>query len=287
MKPLRLRLSEATKVAHVPQHITEVDYSLGHILASIYRAPDLREGLVFKGGTALRKAYFHDYRFSLDLDFTAIAGTPSGWNLESALRKVIAQTDEALQEYGPFSLSIQRHLEKQTHPGGQEAFDVHIQFPWHPMPLCNIKLEITYDEPIVSRPLSLPLIHRYEESLDAILYCYSLEEIMAEKLRSLRQAQKKIEERGWGVRERDYYDLWQILRRRGQSLNLEILPAILQEKCQARGVEFIKIEDGFAPLLLSAVEQSWQRGLSEVVADPPPFPQVISELRILLQDVML
>ena len=26
--------------------------------------------LVFKGGTALRKAYFADYRFSADLDFT-------------------------------------------------------------------------------------------------------------------------------------------------------------------------------------------------------------------------
>ena len=264
-----------------------MDYSLGHILASIYQDPDLRESLAFKGGTALRKAYFHDYRFSLDLDFSAIAGTLSGGKLESALRKVIARTQEKLQECGPFSLSIQRRLEKQLHPGGQEAFDAHIQFPWHPMPLCNIKLEITYDEPIVTRPLLLPLIHGYEENLDVFLYCYSLEEVLVEKLRGLRQAQKKIEERGWGARARDYYDLWQILRRRGQSLNLKILPAILQKKCQVRGVEFKRIEDGFAPALLAAVEQSWQRELSEVVADLPPFSQVLSELRVLLRDVML
>ncbi len=44
----------------------EVDYSLGQILASIYQDPDLRESLAFMGGTALRKAYFHDCRFSLE-----------------------------------------------------------------------------------------------------------------------------------------------------------------------------------------------------------------------------
>ena len=282
-----MRLSEATKAAHLPQHITEVDYALGHILASIYQDPDLRESLVFKGGTALRKAYFHDYRFSLDLDFTAIAGTLSGGKLESALRKVIARTQEKLQECGPFSLFIQRHLEKQLHPGGQEAFDAYIQFPWHPMPLCKIKLEITYDEPIVTRSLQLPLIHGYEENLDVFLYCYSLEEILVEKLRGLRQAQKKIEERGWGARARDYYDIWQILLRRGQSLNQKALPVMLQRKCQVRGVEFMRIEDGFAPGLLVAVEQSWQYELSEVVADLPPFSQVLSALRVLLRDLVL
>jgi predicted nucleotidyltransferase component of viral defense system len=59
----------------------------------------------------------------------------------------------------------------------------------------------------------LPVVHRclthgYGEALGAELACYSLEEIAAEKLRTLLQAQKRLENGGW-LRDcsRDYYDL--------------------------------------------------------------------------------
>ncbi|MBW6474015.1 MAG: nucleotidyl transferase AbiEii/AbiGii toxin family protein [Anaerolineaceae bacterium] len=48
---------------------------------------DLDKNLVFKGGTCLRKCYFPDYRFSENLDFTAIRHlSPSemkGWIAKS------------------------------------------------------------------------------------------------------------------------------------------------------------------------------------------------------------
>lgn len=39
---------------------------------AIFSIPECRDNLIFKGGTCLRKCYFEDYRFSEDLDFTAI-----------------------------------------------------------------------------------------------------------------------------------------------------------------------------------------------------------------------
>ena len=36
------------------------------------------DSLVFKGGTALKKCYFDNYRFSEDLDFSGLEGTSSG-----------------------------------------------------------------------------------------------------------------------------------------------------------------------------------------------------------------
>jgi len=36
---------------------------------------DLRSELAFKGGTALKRCYFGDYRFSEDLDFTLLEPT--------------------------------------------------------------------------------------------------------------------------------------------------------------------------------------------------------------------
>lgn len=50
----------------------EKDYVLSWLLFSIARQPLLRKALVFKGGTALKKVWIADYRFSEDLDFTLL-----------------------------------------------------------------------------------------------------------------------------------------------------------------------------------------------------------------------
>lgn len=48
----------------------EKDYVIGWVLKGISNNSYLKEKLIFKGGTALRKIYFEDYRLSEDLDFT-------------------------------------------------------------------------------------------------------------------------------------------------------------------------------------------------------------------------
>ncbi|GAI46757.1 unnamed protein product, partial [marine sediment metagenome] len=59
--------------------IIEKDYILSWVLAGIAANKKLQNKLVFKGGTALKKCYFGNYRFSEDLDFTA--SCTSGHNL--------------------------------------------------------------------------------------------------------------------------------------------------------------------------------------------------------------
>lgn len=53
----------------------EKDYVLSWVLYAISKNELLSKTLVFKGGTVLKKAYFEDYRFSEDLDFTLIDET--------------------------------------------------------------------------------------------------------------------------------------------------------------------------------------------------------------------
>jgi predicted nucleotidyltransferase component of viral defense system len=53
----------------VVEAVLERDYCLAWFLVGLSRSP-LREALVFKGGTALKRCYFGDYRFSEALDFT-------------------------------------------------------------------------------------------------------------------------------------------------------------------------------------------------------------------------
>jgi len=78
MKPLRNRLQEARKRLGLPWEVLERDYLLSWVLASIGKVEVLRDTLVFKGGTALKKCYFGNYRFSEDLDFSAVGDVPTG-----------------------------------------------------------------------------------------------------------------------------------------------------------------------------------------------------------------
>src|SRR3990170_1812369 len=54
-----------------PLAIAEKDYFLAIVLQIIYNS-DLKDKLVFKGGTAIHHLYLDQLRFSEDLDFTAL-----------------------------------------------------------------------------------------------------------------------------------------------------------------------------------------------------------------------
>ena len=68
LPPLQDRLLAAAKSWKAPIDVVELDYGQSYVLAALFGRTDLRESLVFKGGTALHKVHFEDYRFSMDLD---------------------------------------------------------------------------------------------------------------------------------------------------------------------------------------------------------------------------
>lgn len=212
MKILRSRLQTEAATKKVPQYVIEKDYALSYILMGIAKQFNLSHSLIFKGGTALKKIFFGDYRFSEDLDFST-KNAPKNKALEKALLESIQIAKASLTQYGPFDLELKRNPESAPHPKGQEAFKVLIKFPWQPTPLCRIKIEITHDEPVILPPEYRTILHGYQERLDCQIACYSIEEIIAEKLRALLQTHQKLVVRGWNrPRARDYYDLWFILK---------------------------------------------------------------------------
>jgi uncharacterized protein len=59
----------------IREDVLERDYCLAWLLAVLSES-DLHPVLGFKGGTALKRCYFADYRFSEDLDFTLLEAIP-------------------------------------------------------------------------------------------------------------------------------------------------------------------------------------------------------------------
>jgi uncharacterized protein len=125
----------------VPETVLERDYCLSWFLVGLSRSP-LRDHLAFKGGTALKKCYFADYRFSEDLDFTLVEETP--W--EEIERHLAVVFDETRRASG-VEIRLD-HLDRQSHENSHTfylAYD-------GPLPGARgktVKTDITIRERIV------------------------------------------------------------------------------------------------------------------------------------------
>jgi len=280
MKPLRTRLQEARKRLGLPWEVLERDYLLSWILAGINQVDALRDALAFKGGTALKKCYFGDYRFSEDLDFSAVGSVPTGGAMESAIREACAAAMKLLDPYAPVEIVCERHVERDPHPAGQEAFDIRARFPWHPRPQTHVMIETALDEKVLKPTLWRPVLHDYGEPIEVCVPVYSLEEIVAEKLRAILQHLRSLERRGWvRSRARDYYDLWRILGAYRERLDVSDFTPLLREKCALKDVVFSGPESFFPELILEAVEKAWKQWLEPLVPNLPPYKTVIEDLR--------
>jgi len=288
LKPLRIRLQEARKRLGLPWEVLERDYLLSWILAGINQVDALRGTLVFKGGTALKKCYFGDYRFSEDLDFTAIGSVPMGTEMESAIRDVCAAAMKLLDPYAPVEIVCERHAERDPHPAGQEAFDIRARFPWHRRPQTNVMIETSMDEKVLKPTVRRSVIHDYGEPLEVQVTVYSLEEIVAEKLRSILQHMRLLERRGWvRSRARDYYDLWRILGTYRDRVDVSDFPMFLHEKCALKGVTFSGSESFFPEAMLLTVEKTWTQWLGPLVPKLPPYKTVIENLRPRITELLI
>ncbi len=109
-----------------PFWVLEKDYALGYVLAGIAQVPALADALVIKGGTALRKFYFADYRFSEDLDFSATTRPP---DVAAAMQAAVQFAQALLLEQGPFAVTLERLTLRDPHPAGRRLSPCGCVFP--------------------------------------------------------------------------------------------------------------------------------------------------------------
>ncbi|NGX54990.1 MAG: hypothetical protein KR126chlam2_00611 [Chlamydiae bacterium] len=279
-KPLDNRLRAYSSNKSIRLGVVQQDYLLSWILIGLAHVPELRANMIFKGGTALKKCYFGEYRFSEDLDFTALPGLLKGNYLEEKIDEAVNIAERLLEKYAPITITCERYREKNRHPGSQEAFKIRAKFPKQREPLVTAMIEITFDEAVAILPEERKIMHAYEEMIEAKILTYSLEEIVIEKLRGILQKTKKSHERSWTrSRARDYYDLWNIFRVYQERLNFETIHKFLPEKCRAKDVTFTGVDDFFDSAMIEQTIKDWRHHLYYLVSDLPEFEIVKNELR--------
>jgi uncharacterized protein len=96
-------IRNVAQARRVQQSIVEKDYALSYLLAAVSATDGLSENLILKGGTALKKLYFPEYRFSEDLDYSTRMVGPIH-QIDTFMDTVIRRMAESLADYGPFQL---------------------------------------------------------------------------------------------------------------------------------------------------------------------------------------
>jgi uncharacterized protein len=235
----------------------EKDYVISWIIFGIANNQYLKENLVFKGGTVLKKVYFPDYRFSEDLDFTLLGKASDTDTMKASFNEVIKWVYEGSR----ISLVIQ---DETRHETGNFNFYIAYTGPLGGTGTNkDIKVDISLNELIyyqseekrVNSPYS-DLEHRHYHIL-----CYSLGEVIAEKMRSIMQR----------TAPRDIYDLWYLFEMDGQTIEDHIFA--FQQKAKHKGInpnEFIKVIEQKNKTLA----RHWNNHLGNQMTDIPDFYEV-------------
>ena len=253
----RAELQRLAKREKLALGTLEKDYVITEVLKALSQVTTLNGLLVFKGGTALRKVYFPDWRYSEDLDFTV---------------KHDMEKDELRQEldrwYQQVRLASQVQLTtKMVHkPDGYAR--VRTQFIGPLSYPGMIFMDLSFDEPLCLDPEPRKVLAAPFPSEEQKVLAYPLEELLAEKMRSLLERGKS----------RDYYDVWRLLKEHSAGLDLELLGTVLQKKLSHKGLTMTGIGD-LLPQDTRVLKRYWDKDLGQQIIPLPSLEEVIEELR--------
>ena len=257
-------ISRLARAAGVGDKAQEKDYVLTVLLAAHASSPG--SGLVFKGGTALRRCYFEEYRYSEDLDFTA-DGNPGKDELE---KRITAWFDGAQRTWG-VKCSWAKALVESAN--GFVGYAGYVAVLKGGADEREIKIDISLNEAERDGSVERRLLSPYSDvsAMEHKVTAYSLGEIWAEKTRSLLQR----------VEPRDLYDLLSLSDRDGAIAGSAL--DLFKRKAKSKGKDPATLAarlDGAE----STFRRSWEKRLQHQIRDLPEFEEAWRRVKRALRE---
>jgi predicted nucleotidyltransferase component of viral defense system len=237
----------------------EKDYILSWILIGIAQHDQLSKVIVFKGGTVLKKIYFEDYRFSEDLDFTLL----NNENTNEGIFAWFKETFEFILEEANIPLEIV--AENEHEDGGINFYISYIGPLGGQGNNKRVKIDISRNEQMVFEPVMKDVFIDYSDMKEHQLFCYPLEEVLVEKMRSVMQR----------MQARDFYDIWYLLVQHGMDVDFYLNE--FETKCKSKELN----PTDFLKKLAERLPQykgRWQSSMNEQIQNLPGFEQVEREV---------
>jgi uncharacterized protein len=255
----------------VPEDVIERDYVLAWLLTQVPTNSLLSPALAFKGGTALRRMHFGEYRFSEDLDFT-LTQEVSLEDLFKAFEKVF----EVLMRVSGIRVTLDgndvtRHTRNDTFYFSYQG----------PLPgTKRVKVDLTRGETIVFPLEKKRVLRTYEEYRDLPadgppLQVYALHEIAVEKTLAVTDGARR--------EPRDLYDLWFILRERHMEHPEEVITG-LNRKLASRDGRANDVLVTRLQRVEAVLRKSWETRLGVQVDMLPGFEDCFRDVKQLMID---
>ncbi|KXB05492.1 hypothetical protein AKJ51_04995 [candidate division MSBL1 archaeon SCGC-AAA382A20] len=239
---------------NIPIGTINKDYVLTVVLKQISDLPYSNK-LIFKGGTCIKKVYFEDARFSVDLDFTC---------LESLSDKILEDLKEKLGKQEVLDINFME-LRKEERGGDSARHGVKYKdVNGHPN---SIKLDLNSGADVKRDPVMRKVLNPYYQEIpDFEVRALPLKEILAEKIRA-------VITRG---APRDVYDIWYLLGK-GVEVDMELVDEKLGTLKKDNEFDW----EMFRERMLSK-QENWNRDLRTLVPEAPKFEQVRSEMESMM-----
>ena len=248
------RIAGALQVA--PQ-IVDHDYALGCFLTFLYEQPHVNRFLIFKGGTALAKCYFRNYRFSEDLDFTVLGGLAP----DNVVTCIDTAAKRMFASVGIETSHENIHIELVNDDYGKESIEarVYYQSAWdYGGSKRKILLHLNRDETLVFPPLMLPLFHDYSDEAilpHSTMTVYAKEEILCEKLRAFCGQRKH-------AIARDIFDMYHLIR---TDVDVASVLQAFPQKCNVKSIDWTGIEIDSILKRKGEYQNNWKNNLEYLV----------------------
>ncbi|MEX0855654.1 MAG: nucleotidyl transferase AbiEii/AbiGii toxin family protein [Nitrosopumilaceae archaeon] len=232
------------------------DYALGWLLFGISKS-SVAEKLVFKGGTAISKIYFpENWRLSEDLDFTI---TDAKNDFKLIMNALENEVPKIIQNENNMNVVLKDR--PHTNVGYLQSRLQYIG----PLGKDTVKIEISKD---VIGKFKIEKVPRVFDYPDFEVPVYSLEDIVAEKMRSIIQR----------TRIRDYYDVWRLLK--VHKFNNKSVKELFLKKCESKKVQFTGVDQFFPANIAHTLEPYMKTGLTRLSRAPlPPLKTILKELK--------
>jgi len=217
----------------------------------------------FLCGTALKRCYFGDYRFSEDLDFTLAEEAP----LETILAELEGVYAEVQQSSG---VIIRYSREDRRKHQNSHTFYLAYEGPLPGTSTKEVKVDITISERIVMAVQERPVLKGYNEYSDlpedSNILVYALDEILVEKVVALTDRARN--------EPRDLYDVWHLTAK--QNMDLSALTQEITSKLEFHGRALAGTGDEFV-IKEARLKKLWQTRLA--MAALPHFDEVYRSVR--------
>ena len=259
----RGEINKAARQHQIGDAQIEKDYVISWVLCGISQNEILKETLAFKGGTVLKKAYFPDYRFSEDLDFTLLKEDLSNEQIINAFHEVCA----FVQDETGMTLKINTEKDKEHKETNSFKFFIDYVGPLQgAFGSRDLKVDITRKE-ILEFDLEERLIFSEYSDLnkDFRVKCYKLSEVLIEKMAAIM---------GRTI-PRDIYDLWYLLEIDGMNLEEHIPEFERKAKNKNQKPELFKEKFKSKEEIY---KRDWERSLEKQVRELQEFEEVIRGL---------